>query len=89
VVDVELGPDRRLYALSQGVWTLPPEPANAGAPASPDTGTLTRADRHGRLTPVVGALDRPTSVAFTNRSAYVVTLTGKILKITGLRSDAW
>ena len=85
VVDVEFGPGGRLYALSQGIWDLPPDPGNAGAPASPDTGTLTRVGRHSRLTPVVGGLDRPTSVAFTRRSAYVVTLTGKVLKITGIR----
>ncbi len=85
VVDVELGFDHRLYALSQGIWTLPPDPGNAGAPASPDTGSLTRVDRHGGLRPVVGELDRPTSVAFTRRNAYVVTLTGKVLKISGFR----
>ena len=61
-------------------------PANAGAPASPNTGSLTRVDRHGGLTPVAGPLDRPTSVAFTRRNAFVVTLTGKVLKISGIRS---
>jgi sugar lactone lactonase YvrE len=84
VVDVELGPDHRLYALSQGIWDLPPLPTNAGAPASPNTGTLTRVDRHGRLTPVAGPLDRPTSVAFSRRNAYVVTLTGKVMKVSGI-----
>jgi sugar lactone lactonase YvrE len=84
IVDVEFGPDRRLYALSQGVWDLPPLPSNAGAPASPNTGTLTRVDRHGRLTPVAGPLDRPTSVAFSRTSAFVVTLTGKVLRIDGI-----
>ena len=84
VVDVEFGPDGRLYALSQGIWTLPPLPSNAGAPASANTGTLTRVDRRGRLTPVAGPLDRPTSVAFNGRSAFVVTLTGKVLKIDGI-----
>jgi sugar lactone lactonase YvrE len=83
VVDVEFGPDRRLYALAQGIWTLPPLPENAGAPASANTGTLTRVDHHGRLTPVAGPLDRPTSVAFSRRSAFVVTLTGKVLRIDG------
>ena len=39
--------------------------------------------RHGRLIPVVGGLDRPTSVAFSRGSAYVVTLTGKVLRISG------
>ena len=80
VVDVEFGPDHRLYALAQGIWV---PPGNAGAPASPNTGSLTRVDRHGRLTPVAAALDRPTSVAFSRRSAFVVTLTGKVLRIDG------
>jgi sugar lactone lactonase YvrE len=84
VVDVELS-HRRLYALSQGIWDLPPDPANAGAPASPDTGSLARVTRHGRLRTVVDGLDRPTSVAFSHRNAYVVTLTGKVLKIRGVR----
>ena len=80
VVDVEFGPDHRLYALAQGIW-MPP--GDAGSPASANTGTLTRVDRHGRLTPVAGPLDRPTSVAFSRRSAFVVTLTGKVLRIDG------
>jgi hypothetical protein len=89
IVDVEFGLDHRLYALSQGVWDLPPLPSNAGAPASADTGTLTRVDRHGRLTPVAGSLDRPTSVAFSQRSAFVVTLTGKVLRIDGIGHRRW
>jgi sugar lactone lactonase YvrE len=89
VVDVELGPDHRLYALSQGIWDLPPLPTNAGAPASPNTGSLTRVDRHGRLTPVAGPLDRPTSVAFSGRSAFVVTLTGKVMRIDGIGHRRW
>ena len=89
VVDVEFGPDCRLYALSQGIWDLPPLPENAGAPASADTGSLTRVDRHGRLTPVAGPLDRPTSVAFSRRSAFVVTLTGKVLRIDGIGHRRW
>jgi sugar lactone lactonase YvrE len=84
IVDVEFGRDHRLYALSQGIWDLPPLPSNAGAPASANTGSLTRVDRHGRLTPVAGPLDRPTSVAFSRRSAFAVTLTGKVLKIDGI-----
>jgi sugar lactone lactonase YvrE len=84
VVDVELGPDHRLYALSQGIWDLPPLPSNAGAPASANTGSLTRVDHHGRLTLIAGSLDRPTSVAFSRNSALVVTLTGKVLRIDGI-----
>jgi hypothetical protein len=30
------------------------------------------------------ALDRPTSVAFTRHAAFVVTLTGKLLKVDGI-----
>lgn len=89
VVDVEFGPHHRLYALSQGIFTLPPLPSNAGAPASPNTGSLTRVDRHGRLTPVAAPLDRPTSVAFSRRSAFVVTLTGKVLRIDGFGHRRW
>ena len=86
VVDVEFGPDHRLYALAQGKWE---PPGNAGAPASPNTGSLTRVDRHRRLTPVAGPLDRPTSVAFSRRSAFVVTLTGKVLRIDGVGHRPW
>ena len=89
VVDVEFGSDHRLYALSQGIWNLPPLPENAGAPASANTGSLTRVDRHGRLTTVVGMLDRPTSVAFSRKSAFVVTLTGKVLRIDGIGHRRW
>jgi hypothetical protein len=46
-------------------------------------------DRHGRLTPVAGPLDRPTSVAFSRRSAFVVTLTGKVLRIDGIGHRHW
>ena len=89
IVDVEVGPDHRLYALSQGIWDLPPLPENAGRPASANTGSLTRVDLHGRLTPVVAPLDRPTSVAFSRSSAFVVTLTGKVLKIDGIGHRRW
>jgi hypothetical protein len=64
-------------------------PSNAGAPASANTGSLTRVDRHGRLTPVAGPLDRPTSVAFSRTSAFVVTLTGKVLRIDGIGHRGW
>jgi hypothetical protein len=84
IVDVEFGPGHRLYALAQGIWDLPPDPANAGAPASPNTGTLVPVDRSGGLPPIVGGLDRPTSVAFTRDAAFVVTLTGKVLRVDGI-----
>ena len=70
-----------LYALSQGVWDLPVTPENEGAPASPNTGRLVRVLDDGSFGPVVDGLDRPTSLEFVGRTAFVVTLTGKVMKI--------
>ena len=83
IVDVELGLCHRLYALSQGIWDLPHIPENEGAPASPDSGRLLRVNRDGSFTSVVDGLDRPTSLEFIGKSAFVVTLTGKVLRIDG------
>ena len=80
-VDVELGPHGTLYALLQGDWDLPVTPENEGAPASPDTGALMRVERDGSFTTVVGGLDRPTSLELVGDTAFVVTLTGKVMRI--------
>jgi hypothetical protein len=81
ITDVEFGP-LGLYALSQGIWTLDPtNPANEGQPASPDTGSIVRANRRGGFDTVIGGLDRPTSMEFIGRTAFVVTLTGTVLRI--------
>ena len=85
IVDVELGLCHRLYALSQGIWDLPPDPENEGAPASRDSGRLLRVNRDGSFTSIVDGLDRPTSVEFLGDTAYVVTLTGKVIAIDGVR----
>ncbi|MFC7625446.1 ScyD/ScyE family protein [Microlunatus sp. GCM10028923] len=81
IVDVELGRRQQLYALSQGVWDLPQTPENEGKPASPDTGKVLRADGRGGLLTVVGGLDRPTSFELIGDRAFVVTLTGKVIKV--------
>ena len=81
IVDVEFGPDRRLYALSQGIWDLPPIPENEGAPASANTGRLVRVTRDGRFASVVEGIDRPTSLEFIGNTAFVITLTGKVIRI--------
>jgi hypothetical protein len=81
IVDVEFGPGCRLYALSQGIWDLPVTPENEGAPASPDTGRLLRVEGDGSFSSVVDGLDRPTSLEFIRDTAFVVTLTGKVLRI--------
>jgi sugar lactone lactonase YvrE len=87
LVDVEFGRGRRLYALSQGIWDLPVIPANEGAPASANTGRLVRVERDGSFTTVVEGLDRPTSVEFIRDSAFVITLTGKVIRIDNVSSS--
>lgn len=82
-VDVEFGPGRTLFALSQGFWDGPFE----GTPAQPDTGALMRVNGDGTVTTVVGGLDRPTSVEIIKNTAYVVTLTGEIWKFKGIKND--
>jgi hypothetical protein len=81
IVDVEFGPCRRLYALSQGIWDLPVIPENEGAPASPNTGRLLRVNEDGSFASIVEGLDRPTSLEFIGNTAFVITLTGKVIRI--------
>ena len=81
IVDVEFGRGRQLYALSQGIWDLPVIPENEGAPASPNTGRLLRVRKDGSFTSVVEHLDRPTSLEFIGKNAFVITLTGKVIRI--------
>jgi hypothetical protein len=81
IVDVEFGLCRQLYALSQGIWDLPVIPENEGAPASADTGRLLRVRKDGSFASVVEGLDRPTSLEFIGETAFVVTLTGKVIRV--------
>jgi hypothetical protein len=84
IVDVELGRGRQLYALSQGSWELPPTPENEGKPASPNTGRLLQLKKNGRFATVAEGLDRPTSLELIGNTAFVVTLTGKVIRIDGV-----
>ena len=86
ITDVEFGHGHKLYAVSQGVWTLPNIPENEGMPASQNTGRLLRVNADGTFTSVVGPLDQPTSLEFIGKTAFVVTLTGKLLRIDNVRS---
>ncbi len=79
-VDVKQGPGGDLYALLQGVWDLGPDPANAGSPASANSGMLVRIER-GTFTPVAEHLNRPTSMEFIGDTAYVVSLAGTVTRI--------
>jgi hypothetical protein len=83
LVDVEFGPRRRLYALSQGDWAGDPK-TDEGTPAQPNTGTLVEVNRDGTFTVITHGLDRPTSLEFIGNTAYIVTLTGEIWKIDGV-----
>jgi sugar lactone lactonase YvrE len=78
MVDVKLGGDGRLYGLSQGpgVPGAPP-----GSPAQPNSGALVRANLDGSFTFLVDDINLPTSLNFIENTAYIVTLTGDILKV--------
>jgi len=81
LVDVEFG-GGRLYALSQGIFPVGGDP---GSPALPNTGALVKVTAGGTFTVITEPLDRPTSLEFIGNTAYVVTLTGEIWKIDGVR----
>lgn len=77
LVDVQFGRGHRLYGLAQGTWNgeFP------GSPASSETGQLVKVKKNGRMKVLVDELDIPTSMQFIGDTAYVVTLTGTIVKI--------
>jgi hypothetical protein len=80
-IDVEFGPGRVLYALSQGTHLILDY---EGSPADPNTGALLRVNPDGTTTTVVGPLNQPTSLKFIGNTAYVVCYTGEIWKIGNL-----
>jgi sugar lactone lactonase YvrE len=86
IVDVEFGRGNTLYALSQGVW----DGAGEGSPAQPNTGRLVRVESDGTLSPVTDSsgnelvLDRPTSMEFIGKTAYIISLTGAVTKIDNI-----
>jgi hypothetical protein len=84
LVDVEVS-RQTVYGLAQGDWPYEGQPGKEGFPASPDTGRLMRADSHGHFRTVLPRLDRPTTFELVGNRAFVITITGKVLKITGLR----
>ena len=84
LVDVEVGRRDRLYGLAQGDWPYEGQEGKEGFPAAPNTGHLMLADRSGRFHSLVSELDRPTTFELIGTTAYVVTITGKVLRVTGL-----
>jgi hypothetical protein len=90
LVDVEIDGHYRMYGLAQGDWPYEGQPGKGGFPASPNTGELMVIDRHGQFQSIISGLDRPTTL-FIGETAYVVTITGKVLRIIGPRpvTDVW
>ena len=84
LVDVEVGPQHRLYGLAQGNWPYEGQEGKEGFPAKPNTGHLMLANSHGQFKSVVSGLDRPTTFEIIGDTAFVVTITGKVLRISGL-----
>jgi hypothetical protein len=78
LTDVEFdGSGQRLYAVSNGDYSGDPE----GSPGLPDTGSLVEVAPHGELDVVKDGLDRPTSLEFIGRTAYVVSYAGEVWTI--------
>jgi hypothetical protein len=88
LVDVECGPNGKLYALSQGDF---PTGSEDGSPALENTGSLVMAnadmasaDGDGFFTVIIDGLNQPASLEFIENTAYIVTLTGEIWVIDGI-----
>ena len=80
IVDVELGPGRRLYALSNGVYSGDPE----GSPGRHNTGSILAVNADGTFTPLVTGLDQPTSLELIGNTAFVVTFPGEVWRFDNL-----
>lgn len=81
LVDVERGRGATLFGLAQGDF---PDGEEDGTPAIENTGQLLRADGHGGFDVVVEELDRPTSMEIVGNSAYIVGLSGDVVRIDGI-----
>lgn len=89
LVDVEFGPDRRLFGLAQGDFPPPPYPP-AGSPALPNTGSLVEADLDtGGFRVLADGLNLPSSLEMVGTTAYVVTLTGEVWRFRHIAKSPW
>ena len=83
ILDIEHGPDDQLFAVLQGTWSLEPTDENEGLPADAKTGELVVVD-DGEFHTIATGLDQPTAVDVVGDTAFVVTLTGTIVKVDGV-----
>lgn len=76
LVDLKFGPNRILFALSQGIFGG----GDPGSPAVPNSGSLVKVDEDGDGTfiELVGGLNQPTSMEIVENTTYVVTLGGEV-----------
>lgn len=74
IVDVAMGDQGRLFALSQGDFAG----GNPGDPAAPDTGRLLEVRPDGTFRVLAEGIDRPSAVNVHGPHAIVVTLTGEV-----------
>ena len=84
LVDVEFGPNHKLYALSQG--THEDKPGTEGTPANPNSCALVQVNDDGTFARIVGSLNQPTSMELIGDTGYIVTFAGEIYKIDNLSS---
>lgn len=77
LVDVERGRGSTMFALAQGEWNG----VFPGSPAIPNDGSLVRVNADGTFTVVFDGLNLPTSMEIIDNTAYVVTLTGTVMKL--------
>lgn len=80
LVDVELGRGLSMFGLAQGVFGG----GDPGAPALPNTGSLVKANKCGGFDIIEEELNLPTSLEIVGDTAYVVTLTGDVLKFRNI-----
>jgi hypothetical protein len=87
LVDVEFGLGRTLYALAQGEWSG--QFGGDGSPADPFTGSLVEVNEDGTFKVLAEGLNQPTSMEFIGNTAYIVTLSGDILKLDNVSSPPY
>jgi hypothetical protein len=83
LLDVERGRGATLFGLAQGDF---PDGEPDGTPAQANTGQLLRSDGDGGFEVIVDGLDRPTSMEIVGNTAYVVGLSGDVVRVSGLAS---